>query len=91
MYREAVIFRHSFTFLEVASKKHQLLRSDVMFSLSFAVGKEDIVNYDGAQLAEEGRTMVVCLTVKLLSVLTTVDVIPSHSIKVETKKIDILQ
>jgi hypothetical protein len=55
MYREAVIFRHSFTFLEVASKKHQLLRSDVMFSLSFAVGKEDIVNYDGAQLAEEGR------------------------------------
>jgi hypothetical protein len=38
----------------VENQEH--LKPDVMFSLSFAVGKEDIVNYDGTQLAEEGKT-----------------------------------
>jgi hypothetical protein len=36
-------------------KKEEHLKSNLMFSLSFAVGKEDIVNYDGTQLAEEGK------------------------------------
>jgi hypothetical protein len=59
-----------FCFTDALNKILRYFKHDLMF-LSFSVGKEDIINYDGAQLAEEGKTPCY-LSVKLSSVLSKI-------------------